>query len=706
MGNTIISSLLFQPPTPANELDYFGNISLLANAAASESGPSRSAHNDSSNEASYKSKGHIVRGGGSAKNQSSGSSASRQQSQQQQQVVANPHNCEPTLHYIWLLSATHPIPIPALHIRHPDPYGVRRNSSSGSSSPRPSTIPSNNRYTLLYSHGNAEDIGLLAKFLTDISKLLQVDILVYDYSGYGVSVDRSAVLRFYAVWGGQLEEWKRWRKEHKSATDTATATATGGGEGMREETEEEEGKRNNKNMPHNNGGVSYSMDVFMAPMVFPKGTRNTAAAAASNGGGEVGKKETTTSSSSSATAPTTTSSTTPNTTSSSSSSSTKLNLPDNIYVCGDELDFIDEDATTIATARSDHDPRTTSTSPSNRGRTRTSSSEPRDNSLLDIDNDEDYFNYYDDDTAMPSLAATCYDNSTIHGDDYDEDEDEVSLFTCGASCNEVEHSSIVDDGRLDNLEEEEGDVMMRDDDVSTTLSSSYHHRYRSSSQPPPSSSSPRSVISGATGTTTSTLSSSCNYRRRRPNRQNSINIRTTPLTPKQKRQALLRKHKWTMPSPSEEQCYGDIWLAYNYLLQVQEIPSKHVLLYGKSVGSGPTCWLAQRTCCQSVGGGGGVGGGNRSRSRSNSNDSGLEGGGVMYEDVRDDGNVDYRDEKVGGSSGGGNKSSSSSSCGDDIAPGGVILHSPFLSVIRVVLDMGFTTVGDLFPNIDRVKDIS
>lgn len=30
-----------------------------------------------------------------------------------------------------------------------------------------------------------------------------------------------------------------------------------------------------------------------------------------------------------------------------------------------------------------------------------------------------------------------------------------------------------------------------------------------------------------------------------------------------------------------------------------------------------------------------------------------------------------------------------------------MLHSPFLSVIRVVLDVGFTTIGDLFPNVNR-----
>jgi len=121
--------------------------------------------------------------------------------------------------------------------------------------------------------------------------------------------------------------------------------------------------------------------------------------------------------------------------------------------------------------------------------------------------------------------------------------------------------------------------------------------------------------------------------------------------------------------------------------------------------------LAQRSCLDSS---------SVVSSGRNSDDVAHDGSGgrgeMMYEDVRDDGDVDYRDGRVGGggrsgASGGAvggnnsNKSNSSSSC-DDRTPGGVILHSPFLSVIRVVLDMGFTTVGDLFPNIDRVKDFT
>ena len=42
------------------------------------------------------------------------------------------------------------------------------------------------RYTLLYSHGNAEDLGMIYNYLVEISELLNVNILAYDYSGYGL----------------------------------------------------------------------------------------------------------------------------------------------------------------------------------------------------------------------------------------------------------------------------------------------------------------------------------------------------------------------------------------------------------------------------------------------------------------------------------------------------------------------------------------
>jgi len=57
-------------------------------------------------------------------------------------------------------------------------------------------------------------------------------------------------------------------------------------------------------------------------------------------------------------------------------------------------------------------------------------------------------------------------------------------------------------------------------------------------------------------------------------------------------------------SPSEENCYADIEAAYNYLIDVRHIQPEQVVLYGRSLGSGPSCYLASKTASEgrSVGG--------------------------------------------------------------------------------------------------------
>lgn len=42
---------------------------------------------------------------------------------------------------------------------------------------------------------------------------------------------------------------------------------------------------------------------------------------------------------------------------------------------------------------------------------------------------------------------------------------------------------------------------------------------------------------------------------------------------------------------------------------------------------------------------------------------------------------------------------------ENASVGGLILHSPFTSVYRVVLNLGFTMVGDKFSNIDKIKEV-
>ena len=90
--------------------------------------------------------------------------------------------------------------------------------------------------------------------------------------------------------------------------------------------------------------------------------------------------------------------------------------------------------------------------------------------------------------------------------------------------------------------------------------------------------------------------------------------------------------------PSEEHCYADIEAAYDFLRNTMNVPAKNIVLYGRSLGSGPSCHLAA------------------GKSQANLEDP----------------------------------------------VGGVILHAPFLSVFRIVVDTGCTVYGDKFPNVDLV----
>lgn len=91
--------------------------------------------------------------------------------------------------------------------------------------------------------------------------------------------------------------------------------------------------------------------------------------------------------------------------------------------------------------------------------------------------------------------------------------------------------------------------------------------------------------------------------------------------------------------PSENMIYRNIEAAYVYLTQSRGIPSKNIILYGRSVGSGPSCYLAAKTALM----------------------------------------------------------------GDSV--GGLILHSPFLSIYKVVADVGVDVRGDMFNNEKRAGNI-
>jgi fermentation-respiration switch protein FrsA (DUF1100 family) len=48
-------------------------------------------------------------------------------------------------------------------------------------------------------------------------------------------------------------------------------------------------------------------------------------------------------------------------------------------------------------------------------------------------------------------------------------------------------------------------------------------------------------------------------------------------------------------TPDETSCYADIDAAYRYLLTVRKYQPEQIVLYGRSLGSGPSCYLASKT---------------------------------------------------------------------------------------------------------------
>ena len=47
-------------------------------------------------------------------------------------------------------------------------------------------------------------------------------------------------------------------------------------------------------------------------------------------------------------------------------------------------------------------------------------------------------------------------------------------------------------------------------------------------------------------------------------------------------------------SCSERFCYNDAERVYNYVTQELKIPPERIVIFGRSLGSGPSCYLAER----------------------------------------------------------------------------------------------------------------
>ena len=82
--------------------------------------------------------------------------------------------------------------IPAIHITHNNNNNTT--STAQQQQQQPAGRNSNNaqsaenvaqRYTLLYSHGNAEDLGMIYDWFREVARVLNVNVMSYDYTGYG-----------------------------------------------------------------------------------------------------------------------------------------------------------------------------------------------------------------------------------------------------------------------------------------------------------------------------------------------------------------------------------------------------------------------------------------------------------------------------------------------------------------------------------------
>lgn len=56
----------------------------------------------------------------------------------------------------------------------------------------------NAKYTLLFSHGNAVDLGQMSSFFISLGSRINCNIFSYDYSGYGASKGRPSEANLYA----------------------------------------------------------------------------------------------------------------------------------------------------------------------------------------------------------------------------------------------------------------------------------------------------------------------------------------------------------------------------------------------------------------------------------------------------------------------------------------------------------------------------
>jgi hypothetical protein len=86
--------------------------------------------------------------------------------------------------------------IPAFYIGYRSPGGAGVSRSMTLEEVRKSNPEEG--ITILYSHANAEDLGSIYPWCKYLSKMLRVNLMAYDYTGYGMAYEQGE-LHFFVL---------------------------------------------------------------------------------------------------------------------------------------------------------------------------------------------------------------------------------------------------------------------------------------------------------------------------------------------------------------------------------------------------------------------------------------------------------------------------------------------------------------------------
>jgi pimeloyl-ACP methyl ester carboxylesterase len=94
---------------------------------------------------------------------------------------------------VWLTAAPSGFRIPAVFLSPGDGGGATRTRQNSKGRRNQRKNPSSNgRPVILYSHGNAEDLGIILPYLKALAQQTQCDVLGYEYPGYGLADGQNA----------------------------------------------------------------------------------------------------------------------------------------------------------------------------------------------------------------------------------------------------------------------------------------------------------------------------------------------------------------------------------------------------------------------------------------------------------------------------------------------------------------------------------